>query len=122
MLYSHKNIIKIRSTYGELAEPGLMHLTWNQTWGQTHRGFESLTLRHIQETRTLLRVFLCTKQNTTLSEGEKPRCSTKRHDSRFAQPKAARRESAMEGASESLTLRHIQEAYSCGLFLLFYPA
>ena len=45
-----------------------------------------------------------------MSEGEKPRCSTKRHDSRFAQPKAARRESAMEGASESLTLRHIQEA------------
>jgi len=44
-----------------------------------------------------------------MSEGEKRRCSTKPHDSRFAQPKAARRESAMEGASESLTLRHIQE-------------
>ncbi len=27
VLYSHKNIIKIRSTSGELAEPGLMHLT-----------------------------------------------------------------------------------------------
>ena len=44
-----------------------------------------------------------------MSEGEKPRCSTKRHDSRFAQPKAAGRASAMDGVSESLTIRHIQE-------------
>ena len=44
-----------------------------------------------------------------MSEGEKPRCSTKRQECRFAQPKVARRASAMDGASESLTLRHIKQ-------------
>ena len=26
-----------------------MHLTWNQTYGQTYRGFESLAIRHINK-------------------------------------------------------------------------
>ena len=30
-----------------MAESGWMHLTWNQAKGQTFRGFESLSLRHI---------------------------------------------------------------------------
>ncbi len=35
--------------YGEVAEPGLMHLTRNQTYLHWYRGFESLPLRHFPD-------------------------------------------------------------------------
>ena len=77
-----------------------------------YRGFESLSLRQIQNNRPCGGFFVCEGES---GFDEKPKGSTKRQDSRLAQrASAARRARAMDGPSVSLDRSQIQNNRPCG--------
>ena len=81
-----------------------------------YRGFESLSLRQIQNNRPCGGFFVCEGES---GFDEKPTGSTKRQDSRLAQrASAARRARAMDGPSVSLDRSQIQNNRPCGGFFV----